>query len=363
MIADLNIDIKQYLITRYNLRFNNGIYIYGTGKLGEFAIKELSNNGYIVSGVLTNDKNIGENFCGIKIKKIEEVEYDALIVLCSSAYPIIRERLLDIGFKNTVYYEVLPFIDGSLKPYFMLYDMPNGYINKHLKEVNDVYDLLEDDTSKFIYEKMACYRMTLDDNYLDEAYLRSAERGTQYFDREIIKLGTEELFVDCGAYFGETSEEFISLCHNRCAEIYMFEPDRGAYAKMQENMQMYSNVRMFAAGCGEKMERLNFKNLTNGGSMVDDNGDEEIEIISLDELFNNKIPTYIKMDIEGSEKKAILGAQNIIRKHKPKLAICIYHRPEDFFEIPLLINKLNSNYRFYVRHYTRTYSDTVIYCV
>lgn len=75
------------------------------------------------------------------------------------------------------------------------------------------------------------------------------------------------------------------------------------------------------------------------------------------------IPTYIKMDIEGAETEAIIGAERTIRNYKPKLAICLYHKAEDIFMIPLLIHKINSSYRMYIRHYSDCKTDTLLYAV
>ena len=67
---------------------------------------------------------------------------------------------------------------------------------------------------------------------------------------------------------------------------------------------------------------------------------------SFDENFS-----FIKMDIEGSEKNALLGAEKTIRTFHPKLYICSYHRNEDLFELPLLIKSFDKSYRFYFRQH------------
>ena len=73
--------------------------------------------------------------------------------------------------------------------------------------------------------------------------------------------------------------------------------------------------------------------------------------------------TFLKMDIEGSELKALHGARKIIQRDKPKLAICVYHKPEDIIEIPLYINSLVPEYKFYMRHYGYTPANTVLYAI
>jgi len=67
------------------------------------------------------------------------------------------------------------------------------------------------------------------------------------------------------------------------------------------------------------------------------------------------------MDIEGSETKALLGAKRIIQEHKPRLAICVYHNPKDYFEIPFLLKQFVPEYKFYLRHYYKDHGETVLY--
>ena len=83
----------------------------------------------------------------------------------------------------------------------------------------------------------------------------------------------------------------------------------------------------------------------------------------MDDVLIDSNPTFIKMDIEGAEYKALKGAERVIRKCHPKLAISVYHKPEDIFDIPSLILEYNSDYRFYLRHYSLTSSETILYVV
>ncbi len=73
--------------------------------------------------------------------------------------------------------------------------------------------------------------------------------------------------------------------------------------------------------------------------------------------------TFIKLDIEGSELEALRGAEKIIRRDKPRLAISIYHKPQDYFEIPLYIRGLVPEYKLYIRHHKFNKNDTVLYAV
>ncbi len=89
----------------------------------------------------------------------------------------------------------------------------------------------------------------------------------------------------------------------------------------------------------------------------------EIPVCALDEICVDNDVSFIKMDIEGSEKNALIGAENTIRRCKPKLAISIYHKNEDIWELPEMILQMNENYRLYLRHYSLAGEDTVLYAI
>ena len=96
---------------------------------------------------------------------------------------------------------------------------------------------------------------------------------------------------------------------------------------------------------------------------ISNDGDIEVDVIKLDDFFKaHEAPTFIKMDIEGAELAALKGCAETISRYKPKLAICVYHKPEDIFEIPEYILSLNPDYKMYLRHYTNLVNETVLYC-
>ena len=97
--------------------------------------------------------------------------------------------------------------------------------------------------------------------------------------------------------------------------------------------------------------------------MLSKDGSVRIPVDTIDDLCSAEKVTYIKMDIEGSEMQALRGAKNVICRDKPRLAISIYHRPEDYFEIPFYIKKLVPEYKLYIRHHRFTKNDTVCYAI
>ena len=99
-----------------------------------------------------------------------------------------------------------------------------------------------------------------------------------------------------------------------------------------------------------------------GGAQFDEHGGEEVQTASLDEYMDGQAASFIALDIEGAELTALFGAERIIREQKPKLAICVYHKPEDLYEIPELVKKLRPDYQLYLRHYhSLDMLETVLY--
>jgi hypothetical protein len=86
-------------------------------------------------------------------------------------------------------------------------------------------------------------------------------------------------------------------------------------------------------------------------------------VTTIDELLKGGPATFIKMDIEGAELVALKGAKQTIKKYKPKLAVCVYHKPLDIVEIPLYLKKLVPEYKLFLRHYSDFGFDTIRYAV
>lgn len=186
----------------------------------------------------------------------------------------------------------------------------------------------------------------------------------QYFDRDIVPCGDDEAFVDGGAFDGETSLAFCKWTGGNFDNIWAFEPNKEMADKCNEMLRGYSQVNIINKGLWHKTGRLHFQ--SDGALSVVSEYDEnglEVPVISLDDILKDERVTFIKLDIEGAELEALKGAENIIRTQKPKLAISVYHKPEDIWELPELISTYRLEYKFYLRHYTMCEYDTVLYAV
>uniref|UniRef100_UPI0025E67F57 FkbM family methyltransferase n=1 Tax=uncultured Clostridium sp. TaxID=59620 RepID=UPI0025E67F57 len=172
--------------------------------------------------------------------------------------------------------------------------------------------------------------------------------------------------IDCGAYDGDTIQSLYNKFSNVEA-IAVFEPDFNNY-----NM-MIKNIKKIAQGTNEiicmpnavyhNAEQLRFNMNTAENSNISKEGDTVVQCVSIDECIQNFKPTHIKMDIEGSEYEGLLGTKETIKTNKPNLMICLYHKPNDLFEIPMLINSWNLGYKFYLRIHGNNGLELVLYCV
>lgn len=210
--------------------------------------------------------------------------------------------------------------------------------------------------------------------------------GCQYFDlEELVKRKDEEIFVDAGCYDGMDSLQFQLWSSANIKRILAFEPDKDNYNICESNLKRYckADYELFNFGVWDREEELVFQNdlinsyeskIAKTGNLwsIQTNHYESdvlktdvnmVKVNSIDKVLAGRKATFIKMDVEGAEVQALLGAKDTIRKFKPRLAISIYHRPNDILEIPRTINEIRNDYLFYLRHYCSNMSETVLYCI
>lgn len=198
--------------------------------------------------------------------------------------------------------------------------------------------------------------------------LDKQEDRAQYFPEDVVAFGDDEVFVDVGCYKLETSLELRKRCPS-LKKVYAFEPDPTNYKACEEKKAQtgFDEAEILPFGTWSHKDTLHFANEgTSGAAVVDAETALSIDVVAIDEVIcpeNSPKVTFLKMDVEGSEMESLKGARELIQRDKPKLAICIYHKPEDMVEIPLYIKKLVPEYKLYVRHHTNYISETVLYAI
>lgn len=234
------------------------------------------------------------------------------------------------------------------------------FFREHKQELKEVFDMLEDEKSKSVFENILKFRVTSQFKYVRKA-MGADSPETQYFVPEI-QFSDHEVVIDCGAYIGDTVKKLYARFPGE-GSVIALEPDEKNYEQLSK--LKFNHMTTYKCGAWSENTILRFSNQGGGtvaGSITED-GNITIEVKALDCLPECCDATYIKMDIEGAELEALKGAENIIKNKRPKLAICIYHKPEDLFEIPQYIKKLNPDYRFFIHHHTWCKWDTVLYAI
>jgi FkbM family methyltransferase len=175
----------------------------------------------------------------------------------------------------------------------------------------------------------------------------------QYFDlpKELGLVGDGEVFVQAGCFNGDTQKSYVNWFGDTYAKMVTFDLDPVQLAISKERLAGFRDVEIVQAGLSDRRGAARFALGALGDSSINQTGGEEINIVSLDEYMAGQRVTFIALDVEGGELAAIRGAKGIIAGQKPKLAISAYHRPEDIWEIPLLVKEYNPGYKFYLRHY------------
>ena len=348
------INVLNFVQIKKSLKNEIPTYIYGAGITASKVFNYINGLGVNVSGFVVDKKNIDTlyNLPVLGVNQIDQVPVNLIL-----GYVPTRETVQEVYNKILEKHEFINFVvyDFSFLS-FGLFD--DNYLNS--KEFNWVNEKLEDKYSKDTLISYIKSRNSGDYTVCEKFY-----DANQYFAESIIFFKENETFVDCGVFDGETIKEFISRNNNSFDYIFGFEPDKSNYENSINNLKSISTKKLniFNLGSWHKNDTLRFNSISERVSEIDPNGSVEIKVDSIDNLITDKKVSYIKMDVEGAELNSLRGAEKIIRLNKPKLAICLYHKPEDIYDITYWIDSLELNYKFYIRLHTRFSQELVLYCI
>lgn len=222
-----------------------------------------------------------------------------------------------------------------------------------------VCELLQDDRSRAVFRDAIRYRQS------DARRDAPACTLGQYFPDDVVRLTNHEVFIDCCAFTGDTVRPFVEKSRNQYRRIVCFEPDPSNFEQLAAACTD-SRIVKVQAGVWSETTTLKFRNNKGSGSKVASMESDDIvsvPVVSIDEVPECQDATFIKMDIEGSEMNALLGAMKVIRRNRPILAICIYHSGEDMLRIPEYLGAALDHYSFHVRHHSRNWQETVLYAI
>jgi FkbM family methyltransferase len=223
-----------------------------------------------------------------------------------------------------------------------------------------LFDTLADDLSRVtLLETISLRRSWKAD------FLRTVRPGDQYFPAGVPLPRTDIRFVDGGAFDGDTISQLTDAGFTFEA-IVAFEPDPTNYtalARRLRSMTPCDELSVWPCGLDDASRQLRFRAQGLASSSIAIDGDLLVQTVSFDDALPAFRPTYVKLDIEGAEASALHGMAETIRSSRPALAVCVYHKPADLWEIPLLIDDLLPNSDFYLRAHAWNGFDLVFYAV
>ena len=283
--------------------------------------------------------------------------------------------LYGCGNFGTKWYEILASKGVNIKGFF---DMKYSTVTSHMGlpvlappiYSTDWQDVIENDAKILVTVAFAEDEIreqlreagVPQERILPSITLYAINTEQEYFDF-IERLPVGGAFIDGGCYDMWTSIRFDQLCPNMYSKIFAFEPDPKNFKICKKKIAMHQlqHVQLIQAGMWNKTTTLHFCAEGQATSSFCDEGEISVPVVTLDEIVGDERVSFIKMDIEGSEMKALQGACKVIQRDKPLCAICIYHKPGDVLEISHYLKQLVPEYQFAIRHHTFENADTILY--
>ena len=350
------------------LKQEKPIIIFGAGNLGKKVANSLiAENKNITAFADNNPKAWNSKYSNIQINNPKDFTPDQLqnaawIVSIWSpghSFAVTKKQLQSLGVNNIFHAgALLQLFPGKLLPHYH-FQTPD-YFLQHKDKIEEVYENLGDEESKKQYAAHLDSRINLNFEGLP-----SPDTKNQYFPADIVTLSDKEVFLDAGAYDGDTLQQFSNRTNGVFSKYIGLEPDPANYKKLLERVAKFppSRVEVFPFAVGEENCTLHFNATGGEGAAVSETGSVTVESKRIDDMFYDYQPTYLKFDIEGAELGALKGAKRTITQFKPKLAVCLYHLPDDIWTIPLLIKEYNPEYRLFVRTHSLDGFEFVLYAI
>lgn len=330
---------------------NRPKFVLGTNEFAKSISDYVKINGFI------DDFTLDNSFNGLPVVKTFHVPDNSLVVSSLIGKPLMGKKHLDkFQFESLDYFGFIKYSNLPLKP-VLFWDNFSADWEINRSKYESIYDRLIDDISRQQYEHIINFRLSYDLNYMS---IFSNREEFQYFEDFLTYSDSEEVFVDVGGYDGYTSKEFARHCPNYKA-IHIFEPEEKNFIVAQKNLAHLANVTFHKKGLSDRKATLYFKP-DGSSSKISESGSVVIEVEPLDDIITDKV-TFIKMDIEGTEREAIAGARETIKKYHPKLAISVYHQANDLWYIPEQILGIRDDYDLYLRHYTEGIAETIMFFI
>ena len=344
------------------------VVLYGTGDGADKVLARLAETGVPVSGIFASDEFVrGQQFHGFTVRTYSELlalrEKVIVLIAFASDLPDVLERFYKLASVHETYAPHVPVFSGEET-------VTAAWIKKYERELQTVYERLADAVSRETFASVLNYKLSGRLSYLQACTTNRADDLKTLFS-----FGGEETYLDLGAYNGDTVQEFLQLTRGRYKKIVALEPDPKNFKKLTDFVRQneLKHITCLQAGvwndCGSleltgnggrqstfwEADRSGFATqpLSQTGSMKKKIKKQQVTVVSVDAVLGNEHADYMKFDVEGVEKEALEGAAGHLvpdgNGTLPKLLVAAYHHDEDLFALPLLLWKLQPEYKIYLR--------------
>ena len=328
------------------------VLLFGASEAGRHAVTWLSRRGVEILAFWDNDeRKHGDKFCDIEV--LPPTDWPRLgnppVLITSCFARDIAIQLQRLGVTN--------YIDFSFAPNVQRWQghFDSQGLDIDREEIAIFHKYLQDQDSRQTLTSILEYRKSG-----DPAGLKIAAYDEYRHPQVAPQPG--DIVIDGGAWHGDSTEQFAIDLQSR-GKIYAFEPDPENYHQLLKRCPQ-TQIRPSACGLWRQSGKLSLvPGVDSMESRLVEDGSGNIEVVALDNFVRQKAckPDLIKMDIEGAERPALEGAEELLRRHGPKLQICVYHLPDDLWRIPEYIQRINPDYRFFLGHHSQNIVDTVLY--
>jgi FkbM family methyltransferase len=348
------------------------LVLYGAGNLGIEAAHRLRRSG-VTPAAFADDTpgKQGQTIAGLPVLSpqaaLEAFGPSTVFVITvhnpTASFIRVRRRLQQISDARVISFLQLAWACPDVFLPYLSFEAPQQVLAK-APEIRRTFDLLADAESCRQFVAHLKFRL-----WLDFEALPPSENGN-YFPADILAgLAADTTFVDCGAFDGDTIRLFLAHQGGKFGRILAFEPDAGNYERLCTYVSSLDEavrrrILTSHAGVGSRRGKLSFNATGNTGAALSDTGTTRVDVIPLSEAIPSEpAPLFIKIDVEGAESEALAGAAQVICDRHPVLAVSVYHRPDDLWQLPLALHSLNPASRLFIRTLGEDGMDIVCFAV
>lgn len=361
------------------------VYLYGNSARAHETLRRMKIYNVRIDGVISGKEYIESNpfFEGFEVQDAERIIKTGRIMSIVAGFDILAHRDLVARIASAPNVRRIYVMDGCDTLYRNKFVFPNeekiklidsyysgvfsrglsyNYYQQYKELFCQTFNWLEDEKSRKTMQLYLDGHINLTEYPMLPVW-EIDDVEEQYFPQDIITLSSEETFVDCGAYIGDTYESFVRHVSDY-KRYYAIEPDIRRKSELCKIAQNDDRVIYCNVGTGDAQGILGFSMDKECGEIADQTecNNQYIQVDTIDNIVDGSV-TFVKMDVEGAELQSLKGGVNTIQEFKPKLAICVYHKRDDLVKIPQFIKSINPSYKLFLRAHFPYVSELVLYAL